>query len=241
MKEPAVRGDLSRAVEGWAGRYRAVPEAAFAWKSAMQTVRIVDKRRPACSAVILSRRPAAAMSFGRGRGGAFGLASLSVLFDSPRAQIGRMDMRQDLRHLELLKTWPVGVRRGARRALCQARSLPPSPGRDRCRVVSVAGRLPRGPRLARGDRCGRRDRHAALVLAQLTIPTASLILRLGAARNQRRVVSMRGQRLIMLEARLLLIDERSARSPAPSSGSARTIRRSAILHRPQLPVRDCRD
>jgi ABC-2 type transport system permease protein len=82
------------------------PEAAFAWKAAMQTVRIVDNRTLARSAAMLILLTAAAMSFGRANGvaatfGAFAMASafFSILL---APQIMRMDMRQDLRHLELL-------------------------------------------------------------------------------------------------------------------------------------------
>ena len=111
-KEPAGQTATYRVrSSGWRLAATGRPEAAFAWKAAMQTVRIVEKRTLARSAVILSLLTVAAMSFGRTNGvaatfGAFATASafFSILL---APQIMRMDMRQDLRHLELLKTWPV--------------------------------------------------------------------------------------------------------------------------------------
>jgi hypothetical protein len=109
-KEPAGQAVTYRVrSSGWALAATGRPEAAFAWKAAMQTVRIVDKRTLARSAVILSLLTMAAMSFGRANGvaatfGAF--ATARVLFDSPRAA-DHADGHADLRHLELLKTWPV--------------------------------------------------------------------------------------------------------------------------------------
>jgi ABC-2 type transport system permease protein len=87
------------------------PELAFAWKAAQQTFRLVDRRSLARLVAIVFFLSAAASSIGRGNGlaamlGAFALvgAGFSVLM-GPQAL--RIDMRQDLRHLELLKTWPV--------------------------------------------------------------------------------------------------------------------------------------
>lgn len=86
------------------------PETAFAWKAAMQTLRTVDKR--AIARVVALLVPMTAMAVGIGRGefasilGAFALvATLFAILLAP--QVMRIDMRQDLSHLELLKTWPV--------------------------------------------------------------------------------------------------------------------------------------
>ncbi len=87
------------------------PELAFAWKAALQTFRLVDRRTLARFAAIAGALSVAAASIGRGNGvaamfGAF--AAVGVAFSvlmGPQAL--RIDMRQDLRHLELLKTWPI--------------------------------------------------------------------------------------------------------------------------------------
>jgi len=87
------------------------PELAFAWKAAQQTFRLVDRRSLARLVAIMFSLSVAAASIGRGNGlaailGAFALVGVgfSVLM-GPQAL--RIDMRQDLRHLELLKTWPI--------------------------------------------------------------------------------------------------------------------------------------
>ncbi len=87
------------------------PETAFAWKAAMQTLRMVDTRSLGRVAAILLSLTIVAASLGRANGlasilGAFSLAgTLFAILIAP--QVLRIDMRQDLRHLELLKTWPV--------------------------------------------------------------------------------------------------------------------------------------
>ncbi|HEY2904783.1 MAG TPA: putative ABC exporter domain-containing protein, partial [Vicinamibacterales bacterium] len=82
------------------------PELAFAWKAAQQTFRLVDRRSLARLAAIVLTLSVAAASIGRGNGvaailGAFALVGVgfSVLM-GPQAL--RIDMRQDLRHLEVL-------------------------------------------------------------------------------------------------------------------------------------------
>jgi len=86
-------------------------EAAFIWKSAMQTLRIVDRRAIARIVTVVLALTIAASSIGRANGlvsvvGAFSIAaSLFTVLMAP--QVLRIDMRQDLQHLELLKTWPV--------------------------------------------------------------------------------------------------------------------------------------
>jgi ABC-2 type transport system permease protein len=111
-KEPAGQMVTYRArSSGWTLSATGRPEGAFAWKAAMQTLRIVDKRTLARSGLILLLMTMGALSFGRANGvaatlGAFATACafFSILL---APQIMRQDMRQDLRHLELLKTWPV--------------------------------------------------------------------------------------------------------------------------------------
>jgi ABC-2 type transport system permease protein len=95
---------------GWTLAPAGRPEMAFAWKAAMQTLRVVDKRGLARVAGILFVLTVAATSAGREGPAATlgGFAIAAALFTILMApQIIRVDMRQDLRHLELLKTWPV--------------------------------------------------------------------------------------------------------------------------------------
>ena len=96
---------------GWTLAPIGRPETAFAWKAAMQTLRMVDKRGLIRVASILVALTIVAASMGRANGlasllGAFALAA-TVFAIVLAPQVIRMDMRQDLGHLELLKTWPV--------------------------------------------------------------------------------------------------------------------------------------
>jgi hypothetical protein len=88
------------------------PELALAWKGAMQTLRIVDRRSIARLVTIVIALTVTASSMGRSRGLAATLgvfASIGAGFSILMApQALRVDLRQDLAHLELLKTWPVG-------------------------------------------------------------------------------------------------------------------------------------
>ena len=112
-QEPTKNGAPSYKVRstGWALAPVGRPEAAFAWKAAMQTLRMVDRRSLARVAAMLATLTIMAVSLGRANGlasilGAFSLVgTLFAILMAP--QVLRIDMRQDLRHLELLKTWPV--------------------------------------------------------------------------------------------------------------------------------------
>ena len=112
-QEPTTRGAPSYTVRstGWALASIGRPETAFAWKAALQTLRLVDKRSLARVAALLLTLTMVAVSAGRANGlaamlSAFSLAAtLFLILMAP--QVMRIDMRQDLRHLELLKTWPV--------------------------------------------------------------------------------------------------------------------------------------
>ena len=96
---------------GWTLAPIGRPETAFAWKAAMQTLRLVDKRSLLRVALMLCSLTAIASLLGRANGmaailGAFSLAgTVFAILLAP--QVVRVDMRQDLHHLELLKTWPV--------------------------------------------------------------------------------------------------------------------------------------
>ncbi|MCU1383666.1 MAG: hypothetical protein JWL71_2363 [Acidobacteria bacterium] len=113
-QEPArAKGQPTYTVRssGWTLAPIGRPETAFAWKAAMQTLRMVDRRAIGQVIAIVSALTIIAASLGR----ANGLASLLAAFSLAATafaivlapQVIRMDMRQDLRHLELLKTWPV--------------------------------------------------------------------------------------------------------------------------------------
>jgi hypothetical protein len=87
------------------------PELAFAWKAALQTMRIVDRRSLARIVAIVMSLSVIGVSVSRAEGLAVMLGVLSTvgagfaILMAP--QVLRMDLRDDLRHLELLKTWPV--------------------------------------------------------------------------------------------------------------------------------------
>ena len=96
---------------GWPLAPTGPTETAFAWKAAMQTLRVVDKRSLFRLAALVLAITAASISVGRARGFAGMLGALALggagfaVLMAP--QVLRVDLRQDLAHLELLKTWPV--------------------------------------------------------------------------------------------------------------------------------------
>jgi len=95
----------------WTPAAGAAPEVFFVWKGALQTFRTVDRRVFLRAFLIVGWMLAASFFVTRARGlialvGVFSTwGALFAIFMAP--QIIRMDMRQDLAHLELLKTWPV--------------------------------------------------------------------------------------------------------------------------------------
>jgi len=100
----------ARAV-GWTLATTGRPELAFVWKAAKQTFRVVDVRLLARIVAILFVLSVAAISVGQ-RNGVVGALAMFALTGSGFAvllapQALRIDMRQDLQHLELMKTWPV--------------------------------------------------------------------------------------------------------------------------------------
>jgi hypothetical protein len=86
-------------------------ETAFVWKTSIQTFRVVDRRVLFRFLMVVVWIVAAATVFSRTRGFAEilgAIAATGTLFTSFLGpQVLRMDLRQDLQHLELLKTWPV--------------------------------------------------------------------------------------------------------------------------------------
>jgi ABC-2 type transport system permease protein len=112
-QEPAQKGGIIYTVRstGWTLAPVGRPEMAFVWKAALQTMRMVDRRSLTRTVVILVLLTIAAASLGRANGlaallGAFAFAGTAfTIVLAP--QVLRIDLRQDLRHLELLKTWPI--------------------------------------------------------------------------------------------------------------------------------------
>jgi putative ABC exporter len=96
---------------GWTLALTGRPETPFVWKGAQQTFRIVDRRVLIRIGVMISWLTIVVALFGRARGlgEAIGLlATLAAIFASVIGpQVFRVDFRQDLQHLEVLKTWPV--------------------------------------------------------------------------------------------------------------------------------------
>lgn len=191
------------------------PETVFVWKAALQTFRIVDQRVLIRGALILAWMTVAVVLFGRARGLAQGLGVLAafggafVVFFGP--QILRIDLRQDLQHLELLKTWPArpaAVVRGeiiwpATVVTCLAWTL----GAVAMFLSAAAFSRTGMPWRIAGGVAGMMLA-PAVVLAQYAIHNAAALMfpawiPLGGARP--RGVDAMGQRMIMLSATWLML------------------------------------
>ena len=190
-------------------------ETAFAWKASMQTLRMVDRRALARVVFIVISLTIVAASMGRANGmaallGAFSLAGTAfAIVLAP--QVVRIDMRQDLRHLELLKTWPVKASAVVRGELLWPGVMITAVAWSMLAVAMfLSGTILTG--LSVGLRMGGGAAIAilapALVFAQLTIHNAVALIfpawvPLG---NQRpRGLDAMGQRLIMLGGTWLLL------------------------------------
>jgi ABC-2 type transport system permease protein len=208
-KYRARRGSVTLALRGRA-------EGAFAWKAATQTLRLVDPVAVVRVATVVIVLTGAAVTFGRGSGlatmvGTFAImATVFLVLMAP--QILRVDLRDDLRHLELLKTWPVPAA-----ALIRGQLLWPSLLLTLASWTTlVAGELlAMTTPFARVSLAWRVSIGAAaalvipaLVAAQLTIQNAAAVLfpawvPLGHQRP--RGLDAMGQRLILLGATWLLL------------------------------------
>jgi hypothetical protein len=216
-QEPVRKGEPIYKVRstGWSLPPTGRPETAFAWKAAMQTMRMVDKRSLLRGAVILFFLTIAAALMGRASGfasmlGAFSVAgTMFAILLAP--QIVRMDMRQDLQHLELLKTWPVKASAVVRGELVWPSVVITAGAWTTLTVATfLSGTIV--PNVHLGLRLGGGAALAiltpALVLSQLTIHNAAALIfpawvPLG---NQRpRGLDAMGQRLIMLGGTWLLL------------------------------------
>jgi hypothetical protein len=87
------------------------PEGAFIWKTVIQTLRVVDRRVIVRFTMVILLLAILVVSTSRGRGlpGALGsLAAVAAMYSVLLApQVLRLDFRQDLQHLEIMKPWPV--------------------------------------------------------------------------------------------------------------------------------------
>ena len=87
-------------------------EIAFAWKAALQTMRVVDRRSVLRLVAVVATLCVIAVSGAAGRGLGVTLGVFATIGAGFAIVMGpqalRIDLRQDLQHLDLLKTWPVG-------------------------------------------------------------------------------------------------------------------------------------
>jgi len=215
-REPG-RNAPSYRVRGGAWRLAATgrAEIAFAWKAVVQTIRIVDRRTLMRFAGPLIGLTIFAISWGRTNtlASAFGViatvaAGVATLM-GPQAL--RIDMRQDLQHLEVLKTWPIlpaTVVRGE--MLWPGALLTAIAWGSLAIAASLSGTV--FPRLELVTRISAAVSAAilapALVFAQLTIHNASALLFpawIPVGGQRPRGLDALGQRLIMLTATLLLL------------------------------------
>ncbi len=84
-------------------------ELAFAWKGAMQTFRVVSVRVLVRIVIFVVWVGAVVSMSSRGLAGSLGVFAMIVATMSTLLGplVLRVDLRQDLQHLEVLKTWPV--------------------------------------------------------------------------------------------------------------------------------------
>jgi hypothetical protein len=186
------------------------PEMAFAWKAATQTIRIFGKRNLLRLAAIVFALTMIAVSMGRAGGGlatllgSFGLATcLFAVTLGPQAL--RVDMREDLQHLEMLKTWPVRAAAVIRGELLWPGVLLTALAWAALAVTevltagTVLGRVSLSWRLSAGAAFAMLA--PALVFAQLTIHNAAALIFpawVPQGYQRPRGLDALGQRLIML-------------------------------------------
>jgi ABC-2 type transport system permease protein len=190
-------------------------ETTFAWKSATQTVRSVDTRLVLRLSAALAGLTVAGVALGRNNGivaAAGGLAvgaALLWLLLAPQAI--RLDLREDLEHLDVLKTWPVQSEAVVRGELIWPVALVTTVawGLLLVGIVLSSASFPQfrlGARLAIG--AAALILTPALALAQLTIHNAAALffpawVPLGSQRS--RGLDAMGQRLITLGGTWLVL------------------------------------
>jgi ABC-2 type transport system permease protein len=190
------------------------PEAVFAWKAFMQTLRVFNRREALRTMAILAGLTAMAAASNREGPAALlgGFAIAAAAFAILMApQIVRLDMRQDLQHLELLKTWPIRASAIVRGQLVWPAAMITAIAWTMLAVaLALSGVvLPRIDLAWRFACAGAAAILApALVLAQLTVHNAAALIfpawvPLGFQRA--RGVDAIGQRIIMLGGTWLLL------------------------------------
>lgn len=96
---------------GWRLASHGRPETIFAWKAATQTIRLVDRGSAIRMGVAFGAFALASVALGQRSGWADAFAAFALAGAVFSIVLGpqaiRIDMRQDLQHLELIKTWPV--------------------------------------------------------------------------------------------------------------------------------------
>ena len=200
---------------GWTLALSGRTETAFVWKGALQTFRIVDIRVLIRLVLIVAWLVSAVALFGRARGLAQALGLLAAFGAAFVALIGpqilRVDLRQDLQHLEVLKTWPVRPAAVVRGEIV----WPATVITALAWTLGVIGMFLSAAAFSRTTMSWRMAPGAAamilapaLVLAQYTIHNATALIfpawiPLGHARP--RGVDAMGQRLIMLGATWLVL------------------------------------
>ena len=200
--------------EAWTLAPAGRPETAFAWKALMQTLRVFDRREAVRTIAVLTALTAITVATGREGPaallGGFSIAAAAfAILMAP--QVVRMDLRQDLEHLELLKTWPVRAASIVRGQLLWPTALITAIAWTMIAVaVTLSGTvLPHVDWLARAAVGAAVAILApALVVAQLTVHNAVALMfpawvPLGVQRA--RGVDAMGQRIILLGGTWLLL------------------------------------
>ena len=200
--------------EAWKLAPTGRPEIAFAWKAVMQTLRVFDRREMIRLAAILMLLTTFTLATGRQGPAALvgGFAIAAAAFTILMApQIVRIDIRQDLQHLELLKTWPVRASAIVRGELAWPAAMITAIAWAMIAVALalsgvVVPRVEFVWRMAAGTSVA--ILAPALVLAQLTVHNAVALMfpawvPLGVQRA--RGLDAMGQRIIMLTGTWLLL------------------------------------
>jgi hypothetical protein len=208
LRQAASASKFRTSARAWTLASAGRAEAVFAWKSATQMVRSVDMRLVLRLCAILAGLTVAGIAIGRNNslvaaGGALAVGG-AVLWVLLAPQAIRLDLRGDLEHLELLKTWPVSSEAVVRGELLWPVALITAVAWGMLAVgIALSGaafpQFRAGMRLAVGGAAA--ILVPGLALAQLTIHNAAALffpawVPLGTQRS--RGLDAMGQRLITL-------------------------------------------
>jgi len=210
---PAVRSRVAprTLAAGWTLSLHGRPELLFMWKSAMEMVRgvnAVSLLRWGGAAVGISVSLTSALlsaTHSRGSAAALGLLALAIAGFATLLgpQIARNDLREDLLHLELLKTWPVRAS-----ALIRGEMLGPAAVLTGCAWLALLCALPLSAAAFTTRSLPMRVSVAlalailapAIIVAQLTVHNAAAIVFPGwvpLGTQRPRGLDAMGQRLIL--------------------------------------------